>query len=120
LSSEIFKSQLTTLTLTLNEIEKNDDIYELIAKIFNSIFIIFKRVTTLILDESSFRNRVRLCLTDPLLTNFHSSTLLQLVINVQCFDDCLYLLDGRFPHLHTLYVELANMYFSNEIPNQVS
>jgi hypothetical protein len=104
----------------VNGNEKNYEMYESRAKIFNSIFVVFKRVTTLILDEFSYKNRVRLDLTDPLLTNFRSSTLLQMAINVQCFDDCLYLLDGRFPHLHTLYVELANIYFSNEIPNQVS
>ena len=120
LSSEIFQSQITTVTLAINENDENYEMYESRTKIFNSIFVVFQRLTTLILDESSYKNLVRLNLTNPLLINFCSSTLLRLIVNVQCFDDCLCLLDGRFPHLHTLYVELANIHSSNEIPNEVS
>ena len=90
------------------------------ANIFDSILLVFIRLTTLILYEASYKNRVRLIFDDPLLPNFRSSTLLQLVINVQCFDDCLCLLDGRFIHLHTLYVNLANFHRPRGIHNQVS
>ena len=119
MSCEVFETQITTLTVSLNENEQNEEIYESRARIFHLIFVVFKHLTTLV-DQSLYQNLVRLCLTDePLLTHFRSSTLLQLTINVQCFDDCLCLLDGRFPSLHTLDVELDNMNCSNEISNQV-
>ena len=119
MSSEVFETQITTLTVSLNENEQNEEIYESRARIFHLIFVVFKRLTTLV-DQSLYENLVRLYLTEePLLTHFRSSTLLQLTINVQCFDDCLCLLDGRFPSLHTLDVELDNMNCSNEISNQV-
>ena len=121
LSSDIFERQITTLTVSLNENEKNEEIFESRGRILTSIFVVFKRLTTLIIDRSLYQKLVRLCLTDePLLTHFRSSTRRQLTVNVQCFDDCLCLLDGRFPSLHTLDVELSNMYCSNEIPNEVS
>ncbi|CAF3792816.1 unnamed protein product [Rotaria sp. Silwood1] len=69
------------------------------------------------IDEESIRY-LSTNFNDPLLLNFRSSTLLQLIINVQCFDDCLCLLDGRFIHLHTLCVDLANIHSSHEIQNQ--
>jgi hypothetical protein len=56
---------------------------------------------------------------DAFLPTFRSSTLLKLNIKVHCFDDFLYLLDGRFNQLHTLYVDLARIYCSDEIKNQV-
>jgi hypothetical protein len=120
LSSEIFKNQITTLILAINGNNENYEMIESIANIFNSIFVIFTRLTTLIVYESSYKNRIRLDFSDPLLPNFRSSTLLQLTINAECFDDCLCLLDGRFIHLHTLCVDLANIYSSHEIQNQVS
>ncbi|UJR15355.1 hypothetical protein I4U23_002304 [Adineta vaga] len=113
--SKIFKNQITTLTLAINEYY---DMFEAIANIFNFIFIMFPRLTTLILCEPSYKNRVPLNFDDLLLPTFRSSTLLQLIINVQSFDDCLCLLDGRFIHLHTLRVNLTNICSSNEIQNQ--
>ncbi|CAF2403782.1 unnamed protein product [Rotaria sp. Silwood2] len=40
------------------------------------------------------------------------------LITVQCFDDCLYLLDGRFNQLHTLCVDLVHINHPEEIKNQ--
>ncbi|CAF3395200.1 unnamed protein product [Rotaria sp. Silwood1] len=39
-------------------------------------------------------------------------------IVVQCFDDCLHLLDGRFNQLHTLCVDLVHIHHPQEIINQ--
>jgi hypothetical protein len=36
-----------------------------------------------------------------------SSTLLELHVSLDDFDDCLYLLDGRFNQLHTLHVDVG-------------
>ncbi|CAF4194721.1 unnamed protein product [Rotaria sordida] len=38
-----------------------------------------------------------------------SSTLLELHISLASFTDCLYILDGRFNKLHTLYVDIASI-----------
>ncbi|CAF5055349.1 unnamed protein product, partial [Rotaria sp. Silwood1] len=61
---------------------------------------------------------VPLLFDDAFLPTFRSSTLLKLNIRVQCFDDCLYLLDGRFNQLHTLCVDLVHINEPHEIKNQ--
>ncbi|CAF1153859.1 unnamed protein product [Adineta steineri] len=118
LSSEIFKNQIRALGLVINRNHEGYEMFETTANIFNSIFVVFTRLTTLILSESSYKNRVRLAFNVSLFSNFHSSTLLRLFINVQCFDECLCILDGRFIHLHTLYVDLSNIHSSDEIQTQ--
>jgi hypothetical protein len=51
---------------------------------------------------------------------FFSSSLTTLHINVEDFDDCLYLLDGRFEQLHTLYIDIHFFWPpSSTIHNQV-
>jgi hypothetical protein len=74
----------------------------------------------LILHESSYKNCVRLNFDDPLILNFRSSTLLYLDIKVQSYDDCLYLLDGRFNQLHTLIIDVVNSLNTGAVDNQVS
>ncbi len=39
-----------------------------------------------------------------------SLTLLELHVKVDSFDDCLYLLDGRFSQLQTFYVDIPSAY----------
>ncbi|CAF4204874.1 unnamed protein product [Rotaria sordida] len=118
--SSIFKNQITTLFITIYN--NNDDNYEgkilSLANTCDKIFTVFTRLTTFVLYESSYKNRVRLNFNDLLYPNFRSSTLLKLIINVYSFDDCLYLLDGRFDQLHTFHVDLANVLCSDEIKNQ--
>ncbi|CAF5144328.1 unnamed protein product, partial [Rotaria sp. Silwood1] len=64
--------------------------------------------THLTFSESSFENIVRLLIYVPF-RSFSSSNLLVLNIKVQSFSQCLYLLDGRFSQLQTLYVDLAKV-----------
>ncbi|CAF3798504.1 unnamed protein product [Rotaria sordida] len=70
------------------------------------------------LYESSYKNRLRLCFDDPPPPTFHSSTLQKLNIKIRCFDDCLYLLDGRFNQLNTLFVDFLSIQRPEEIHNQ--
>ncbi|CAM4786164.1 unnamed protein product [Rotaria magnacalcarata] len=72
------------------------------------IFTVFIQLTYLIFYESSYEHTVRLLFYVPS-RRFSSSTLLVLGINVQCFHHCLFILDGRFNHLHTLHIHLANL-----------
>jgi hypothetical protein len=78
------------------------------------------KLTCLILHEPSYKDCVRLNFNDPLVLNFRSSTLLNLKINIQSFEDCLYLLDGRFNQLRTLIIDLVNLFDTDEVENQVS
>jgi hypothetical protein len=73
----------------------------------------------LTLYKSSYKNRVQLFFNYPTFPDFRSSTLLKLDIRVQCFDDCLRLLDGRFYQLHTLYIDLVQIRPPQVIENQV-
>ncbi|CAF4580535.1 unnamed protein product [Rotaria sp. Silwood2] len=118
LSSGIFKNQIKMLLITM---DKNDDYYEMISSvenICNYIFNILTRLTSLTLYETSYRCPVRLNFYNPLPFTIFSSTILILNVRVQCFEDCLYLLDGRFNQLHTLYVDLVNIHCPRKLKNQ--
>ncbi|CAF5225466.1 unnamed protein product, partial [Rotaria magnacalcarata] len=51
--------------------------------------------------------------------NLASTTLSELHVTVNNFDDCLCLLDGRFNQLHTLYVYVADIQFSQQTINNM-
>ncbi len=117
LASGIFKNQITTLTI---EINPNKNKLSTMENICNHIFSVFLNLTHLIFYESSYQNIVRLLFEFPSPKLF-SSTLSVLNIKVQSFDVCLYLLDGRFHHLHTFYIESVHIHPPDEeIENQVS
>ncbi|CAF3575023.1 unnamed protein product [Rotaria sordida] len=118
LSSGIFKNQITTLVITIN---KNDDYLEMLSSVVNIydyIFSVFTHLIVVALYESSYKDCVRLSFNDSLHPNIRSSTLLKLNIKVQCFNDCLYLLDGRFNQLHAFYVDLVRIRIPHEVKNQ--
>ncbi|CAF3067489.1 unnamed protein product [Rotaria sp. Silwood2] len=118
LSSDIFKNQITKLLITIN---KNDDYLEMllsVVNIYDYIFSVFTRLISVVLYESSYKNCVRLNFNDSLHPNIRSSTLLKLNIKVQCFNDCLYLLDGRFNQLNTFHVDLLSIRSPHEVKNQ--
>jgi hypothetical protein len=117
LSSGIFKNQITTLII---EINPNKNELWTMENICNHIFSVFLNLTHLIFYESSYKNIVRLLFDLPS-PKFSSSTLSVLNIKAQSFYVCLYILDGRFNQLHTLYIDFANIHSpSEEIENQVS
>ncbi|CAF1082880.1 unnamed protein product [Rotaria sordida] len=105
LSCGIFKKQITRLIITIDE--KKKDLFTKV-KICSCIFSIFINLTHLTFSESSFENIVRLLIDVPF-RSFSSSSLLVLNIKIQSFSQCLYLLDGRFSQLQTLYVDLAKV-----------
>ncbi|CAF2703492.1 unnamed protein product [Rotaria sp. Silwood2] len=119
--SSIFKNQITTLFITIynnNDDDNHKRMTRSVANVCDKIFTVFTCLTTFVLYESSYKNLVRLNFDNPFFPNIRSSTLLKLIINVHSFDDCLYLLDGRFDQLHTLRVDLANSWCPDEIINQ--
>jgi len=84
--------------------------------IINHIFSVFKKLTHLIISESSHQNMVGLPVDYPPI-NICSSTLLVLNIKVTIFDICLYLVDGRFDQLHTLIVQSRDIRHTGKIEN---
>ncbi|CAM4901499.1 unnamed protein product [Rotaria socialis] len=118
LSSGIFKNQITTLLITTN---KNDDYHEAslsVEEICVYIFNVCARLTALTFYESSHRSPLRFNFAELSPPNLYSSSLLILNIRVQCFANCLYLLDGRFSQLHTLHVDMVNTYCPRNYKNQ--
>lgn len=72
--------------------------------ILNRIFTVFTNLRDLQFNELPHKKVVLLTLDLPPM--FFSSTLLKLSIKVHRFDECLYLLDGRFNQLHTFDVKI--------------
>ena len=57
-------------------------------------------------ESSCTGQRLSFYLTPP---SVISSNLLELHVSLEFFSDCLYLLDGRFNQLHTLYINISNI-----------
>jgi hypothetical protein len=102
-----FKRQISSLVIDITESDEADSI-EIIRLIFTHICVMFTNLRYLNFGPSlnrcqqlsfgSYRS-------SPLAV--FSSTLSELHIHLPCFIDCLYLLDGRFNQLHTLYVYIT-------------
>ncbi|CAF4894152.1 unnamed protein product [Rotaria socialis] len=58
------------------------------------------------LIDLTFTERIQISFSNLPSTNCVSSTLTKLKINVNTFDDCLYLLDGRLQHLSIMIIDI--------------
>ncbi|CAF5125236.1 unnamed protein product, partial [Rotaria magnacalcarata] len=115
LSASILKNQITTLIIAIDPNRKK---WSTMENICNQIFTVFINLTHLIFCDASYEHNARLAFKNPSPT-FSSSSLSVLKIKVQTVDVCLRILDGRFEQLHTLDIEMANMFASSEeIENQ--
>ncbi|CAF1402021.1 unnamed protein product [Adineta steineri] len=110
LSSSIFKNQITRLIIGIAPDEIRCSTMEYICNLILTVFI---NLNELIFYDASYQYHIRL-MNYTLCPNFSSSSLSILKIKVQTFSVCLYLLDGHFNQLHTLYIELANTFLSPE------
>ncbi|UJR29226.1 hypothetical protein I4U23_010440 [Adineta vaga] len=108
LSSGVFKNQITTLIITMNE-RKNDNLLASM-KICTRVFSVFINLTYFKLTESSCEDIFRLMSSFPI-WRFSSSNLIVLNIKVQSLSQFVYLLDGRFSQLQTLVVDVVNTVF---------
>ncbi|CAF4127467.1 unnamed protein product [Rotaria sp. Silwood2] len=116
LSSGLFKNEITKLIIG---IDPNQNDLSTMENICNLVFTVCNNLTHLIFYDVSYKKIVRL-ISDFLSLRFSSSTLLVLNIKVQTFDICLYILNGRFSQLHTLYIDLTNIYLpEKEVQNQL-
>ncbi|CAF4594078.1 unnamed protein product, partial [Rotaria sp. Silwood2] len=102
-----FKNQISSLVIDITGSVEGDSI-EIIRFIFTHVCVMFTNLRYL-----NFGPSLNQCQqlsfgsygTSPLAV--FSSTLSELHICLSCLIDCLYLLDGRFNQLHTLYVYIT-------------
>lgn len=113
----IFQEQITNLTII------NDDDEDMIGSltdyttnVYSHILTFFKNLKELsIMGSSPTSMYPGLLLPYLLSTTFSSPILTHLNINVQFFDDCLHLLDGRLSELTTLSVNVYSIDTSSKI-----
>ncbi|UJR34276.1 hypothetical protein I4U23_021680 [Adineta vaga] len=118
LSPGIFKNQITTLIITIEYQDDDDEeMFLSVGNIYSYIFTAFSSSISLRICEASYENRVRLFI-DDLFPNIRSSTLRSLNINLQCFDDFLVILDGRFNQLEILDIKLCNVHYPHRTKNE--
>ncbi|CAF4914446.1 unnamed protein product, partial [Rotaria magnacalcarata] len=101
---DLFKNRILSLVIRIynnNRISANHDN----AIIFTNIVTVFANLQCLNFDSSSiYSQRLSFDISSP---TFISSTLLELHVDVEHFNDCLYLLDGRFNQLRILHINIA-------------
>ncbi|CAF4387671.1 unnamed protein product, partial [Rotaria sp. Silwood2] len=113
LFSRTFKNQILAFRINIT---RNVDGYlteKIIIDIFTYILNTFTNVRYLNYDGSSiYYPRLSFDISPPMFT---SSNLLELHVGVNYFTDILYLCDGRFNQLHTLYVNVYQIQYPNLI-----
>ncbi|CAF3369713.1 unnamed protein product [Rotaria socialis] len=115
--TDLFKTQILSLTLNMHVNEKENGGEFFNAILFQRIIKIFTSLQYLNFCPSSiWYSRVSLKVFTE---NLASSTLLELHVTVNNFDDCLFLLDGRFNQLHTFYVNVTDMQSSQKTINNM-
>ena len=82
-----------------------------VSNIFALILSLCKKLIDLNFCDMFFTRKYSISVSDLSATSYISSTLTKLKINVATFNDCLYLLDGRFDCLSTLIINVLNIYY---------
>ncbi|CAM4929095.1 unnamed protein product [Rotaria socialis] len=105
-----FKNQLSSIVIDIdiNECPKStSSIKDINIFIFTQIFKMFKNLQYFKFNpfDDSHYDRLTFRESRP---NILSSTLLVLRVVVDFYEDCLYLLDGRFNQLNTIYVTICS------------
>ncbi len=77
--------------------------------VYAYILIFFEHLKYLSIIESTMNGYPSLSLSDLPSTTFYSSTLTKLSIEVNNFEDCLCLLDGRLKQLNTFIVRINDI-----------
>ena len=113
------KNQLVSLTIDISTPRTGHFAVDAIAIIFNRIFTMFTNLQYLNFGRySMYDDRLSFCLTCPTVI---CKNLLELHVCLQTFYDCLYLLDGHFNQLRTLYVDVNVIgYLNRRVNNMVN
>ncbi|CAF3066009.1 unnamed protein product [Rotaria sp. Silwood2] len=113
-----FKNQISAVIITISNNTVDLSAKNEITTVCSHIFTAFPNLFYLNFHQSSHRNIERLSF-DRQLPMF-SSTLVELHIKVQHFDDILYLLDGRFNKLQIFYVDVINVAHTRTSPPMIN
>ncbi|CAF2101954.1 unnamed protein product [Rotaria magnacalcarata] len=114
---KLLDEQITHLTIDIKDEPKAPS--ETLSVMSALILSLCKRLIKL--SFCQLFHQLTLCTYELSSTNFKSSTLTSLKMNVKTFDDCLYLIDGHFNCLSTLMIFVKTIaYTSGTIDNTVS
>jgi len=102
-----FKNQISLLVIHIKQRQDpNNSIKDINTFIYTQIFTMLKNLEYLNFSpNTSEYHRLTFGVSYP---NVFSSTLLQLRVVIDSYEDCLYLLDGRFNRLETFYVTICS------------
>lgn len=105
--TSIDKNQILSLAINRTIYGKLSLTKDINPQTLAHIFTTFSNLQCLNFCASSIWGR-RLSFANPY-PDINSSTLLELHIRLTSFSDCLYILDGRFNKLHTLYIDIHHI-----------
>jgi len=109
----VVKNQISSLAIDITKYGKTIPRQDENEIIFNQIFTMFTNLKYLNFGPSSLFLQRLLFSTSP--STIFSSTLLELHVCLFSFNDCLYLLDGRFDQLRVFYVHISWIEFSSRL-----
>ena len=116
--TRIFKNQISSLVISISNDRKASSPKNADTIIFTHIFAMFQNLQYLNFGPSSLYHQRLSFHASPL--TVISTKLLKLHVRLDNFDDCLYLLDGRFNQLRTLHVDICLIHSQHiTIKNQV-
>ncbi|CAF1281091.1 unnamed protein product [Rotaria sordida] len=108
----LLTQQITHLNIDIQD-EESRETSEILSNLFALIVSLCKRLINLNFCQVLPERTLPMCVDNLLSTNCISSNLTELKINVTTFDDCLYLLDGRFDCLSTLIIYVFDISFTS-------
>ncbi|CAF1346940.1 unnamed protein product, partial [Rotaria sordida] len=108
----LLTQQITHLNIDIQDQESRES-SEILTNLFALIISLCTRLINLNFCQVLPDRSLPMCVYNLLSTNCISSSLTKLKINVKTFDDCLYLLDGRFDCLSTLIIYVTKISFTS-------
>ncbi len=115
--THLFQNQISSLAIYIRKIEEQTLTKYVNALIFTHIVTMFINLQYLNFAPSIFNQQFSF---GGLSQSVFSSNLLELQANLKDFTDCLFLLDGRFNQLRTLFVHVSTIVSSSiEVNNKV-
>ncbi len=115
----IFQNQIVTLSVTGKEGNHDEFTMNMRANLFTYILTMFTNLLHLKFYQNLNNPTGFVLFNDQ--SSMFCSTLVELHINVYFFDDCLFLLDGRFNQLRILLVNVFHIWrLRSTITNKVS
>lgn len=103
----LLNKQITSLNIDMNDKLTNDKSIEYFSIIFCFILKFCRRLTKFHFCSGYYRSETRAVQLS--VKNCKSANLVELKVDVDSFDECLYLFDGHFPSLATLILNVKQI-----------